>query len=141
MNDAFQLDERLAADSLELLDGPLSLIRLMNDANYPWLVLVPRRPGLRDFHDLDPADLPAMTREIVAASRVLEDSFAPIKINVAALGNQVPQLHVHVIARSESDAAWPKPIWGAVPALAYEVDTLAARREDLRARLAERLSA
>ena len=141
MNDTFHLDERLAADSQDLLEGPLSLIRLMNDANYPWLVLVPQRPGLRDFHDLDAADLPAMTREIVAASRVLEDSFAPIKINVAALGNQVPQLHVHVIARLEADAAWPKPVWGVVPALPYDADALAARRDDLRARLAEQLSA
>ncbi len=116
--------------------GPLSQILLMKDANFPWLVLVPQRPGLRDFHDLDAADLALATREIVAASRVFEDSLRPDKINVAALGNQVPQLHVHVIARFHDDPAWPKPVWGVLPPKDYAPDALAARVEALRSALA-----
>lgn len=123
----FQLHERLAADCVAVTTGPLSQLLLMKDANYPWLVLVPQRPGLRDFHDLDPADLPAAAREIVAASHILEDSLRPDKINVAALGNQVPQLHVHVIARFHDDPAWPNPIWGVLPPKDYAPDALAAR--------------
>ena len=131
----FQLHERLAADTVPVTVGPLSQILLMTDANFPWLVLVPQRPGLRDFHDLEPADLALATREIVAASRVFEDSLRPDKINVAALGNQVPQLHVHVIARFHDDPAWPKPVWGVLPPKAYESDALAARVEALRSAL------
>ncbi len=115
--------------------GPLSQILLMKDANFPWLVLVPQRTGLRDFHDLEPADLALATREIVAASRVFEDSLRPDKINVAALGNQVPQLHVHVIARFHDDPAWPKPVWGVLPPKAYAPETLAAQVDAFRSAL------
>ncbi len=132
MSDDFQLHEKLAADTLEVARWPLSLVLLMNDATYPWLILVPRRDGLRDFHDLADADLPAMTGEIVRASRLLQDSFQPHKINVAALGNQVPQLHVHVIARFTDDAAWPGPVWGVVPAAPYAPAALEERLKLLR---------
>lgn len=128
----FELHERLAADTIEVEHWALSSVLLMNDSSYPWLVLVPRRPGLRDFHDLAPDDLPAMTAEIVRASRLLQDSFRPIKINVAALGNQVPQLHVHVIARFESDPAWPGPVWGVVPPAPYGPEALEDRLVMLR---------
>ena len=119
--------------------GPLSQILLMKDANFPWLVLVPQRPGLRDFHDLEPADLALATREIVAASRVFEDSLRPDKINVAALGNQVPQLHVHVIARFHDDPAWPKPVWGVLRPKEYAPETLAAQVDAFRSALDLRL--
>ena len=135
----FQLHERLAADCVPVTTGPLSQILLMKDANFPWLVLVPQRPGLRDFHDLEPDDLALATREIVAASRVFEDSLRPDKINVAALGNQVPQLHVHVIARFHDDPAWPKPVWGVLPPKEYEPETLAAQIEAFRSALARQL--
>ncbi|MCG8593149.1 MAG: HIT domain-containing protein [Kiloniellales bacterium] len=123
----FQLHERLAADCVAVTAGPLSQVLLMKDANFPWLVLVPQRAGLRDFHDLAPADLTTATREIVAASRVLQDSLRPDKINVAALGNQVPQLHVHVIARFHDDPAWPNPVWGVLPPEDYAPDALTTR--------------
>jgi diadenosine tetraphosphate (Ap4A) HIT family hydrolase len=123
---AFELDPKLAADTSEVARWELCRVLLMNDANYPWLILVPARPGLRDFHDLAAEDLPAMTDEIVRASKALEALFDPVKLNVAALGNQVPQLHIHVIARRADDPAWPKPVWGAAPARPYDE---AARNE------------
>jgi len=138
MTDAFRLDERLRADTVEVDSWDLSLVLLMNDANYPWLVLVPRRPGLRDFHDLVPPDLLRLTAEIVRASNLLISLFPaerkPDKMNVAALGNQVPQLHVHVIARFTDDPAWPRPVWGVVPARPYDDRALAERLRRLRGR-------
>ncbi len=116
----FELDARLAADTVEVARWELCRVLLMNDANYPWLILVPARWGLRDFHELEPDEMSTMTTEIVRASKTLEALFDPVKLNVAALGNQVAQLHVHVIARREDDPAWPKPVWGAAPARAYD---------------------
>jgi diadenosine tetraphosphate (Ap4A) HIT family hydrolase len=136
MTDVFQLDERLRADTVEVERWDLSLVLLMNDANYPWLILVPQRPGLRDFHDLVGPDLLRLTAEIVRASNRLialfPDDHKPVKMNVAALGNQVPQLHVHVIARFADDPAWPKPVWGAVPPQPYSEAALKQRLKRLR---------
>jgi len=129
---AFELDAKLAADTVEVARWELCRVLLMNDANYPWLILVPARAGLRDFHDLAADDLSAMTAEIVRASKALQSLFDPVKLNVAALGNQVPQLHVHVIARREDDPAWPKPVWGAVPATVYDEAARNARIAQLR---------
>ncbi|MEK9662333.1 MAG: HIT family protein, partial [Alphaproteobacteria bacterium] len=98
--------------------------------------LVPQRPGLSDFHDLSGADMNATVAEIGAASRALQALYAADKINVAALGNMVPQLHIHVIARHVADPAWPKPVWGVVPAVPYDATALAARIGELRAALA-----
>ncbi len=126
-SDSFLLHERLAMDCEEVLDWPLCRVLLARDANYPWLILVPRRLGLRDFHNLAGDDLAQASREIVWASETLETLFQADKLNVAALGNQVPQLHIHVIARFHDDEAWPGPIWGVAPALAYEPDLLASR--------------
>jgi len=128
----FELHPQLAADSVPVCSWPLCEVLLLNDANYPWLVLVPARDGLRDFHDLSPDDMIAAGREISRASEALVELFAPDKINVAALGNMVPQLHIHVIARFTDDAAWPNPIWGVVPGEAYAPDALEARLADLR---------
>lgn len=138
MLDDFQLDDRLRADTVAVEDWDLSRVLLMNDASYPWLILVPRRAGLRDFHDLVGPDLLRLTAEIVRASNKLIALFPedgkPDKINVAALGNQVPQLHVHVIARFTTDPAWPKPVWGVVPARPYDKTALAERLARLRGR-------
>lgn len=114
MNDAaiFQLDPRLEADSFPVGELSLATLRLMNDARFPWLILVPRRPGLAELIDLDETDRAQLTREIDAASRALKQLTACDKLNVAALGNMVRQLHIHVIARFASDAAWPGPVWG-----------------------------
>jgi len=112
LHDAFQLHERLAADTWTVKDLALCRVLLMNDRRYPWLVLVPRRAGLRDFHEVAVADKATFQSEIDQASVFLKEMTGALKINVAALGNMVPQLHVHVIARFVSDAAWPKPVWG-----------------------------
>ncbi len=128
----FELHPQLAADTVEVARWNCCCVLLMNDAAYPWLILVPQRPGLRDFHDLAPADLEVATAEIVRASKALEQLFQPIKINVAALGNMVPQLHIHVIARFEDDPAWPKPVWGVAPAESYGAEALGERLAALR---------
>ena len=132
----FQLDPRLEDDTVDVARFVLCRVRLMRDARYPWLVLVPARPGLREIHDLDTADRTLLIDEIARASRVLETLHAPGKINVGALGNIVAQLHVHVIARREGDAAWPGPVWGQGAPVAYGDDALAAMRGKLTAAFA-----
>lgn len=119
---SFSLNPRLEGDSLPILDLPLCTVRLMKDANYPWLLLIPRVSDLVEIIDLDDADQVQLMREIAAASQVLRKATDCEKLNVGALGNQVPQLHVHVIGRFRSDPAWPGPIWGAVPPVPYEPD-------------------
>src|SRR5579863_5505711 len=98
MTDAFALHPRLAADSTQIARWQLSRVLLMNDARFPWLILVPERPSLREIHDLAAIDRAILVEEVARASRLLQDCLKADKINVAALGNQVPQLHVHVIA-------------------------------------------
>jgi len=115
----FTLDPRLAADTAPVGDLALSRVLLMNDANYPWLILVPRLPDVTELIDLEENAQVQLTAEIARASAALKAVTACDKLNVAALGNVVPQLHVHVIARRRDDAAWPKPVWGAAPAKAY----------------------
>jgi len=110
----------------------LSRVLLMNDSSYPWLILVPERAGLREFYELDPMDRYRLSDEIVLASDVLRSLYNPDKLNVAALGNQVPQLHLHVIARRVTDAAWPGPVWGKVPAVPYGKKNLTRRLDELR---------
>lgn len=125
----FSLHPQLAKDCLDL--GRLGLCRLllMNDANYPWFILVPEREGLRELHELDDADRARLWEESALLSRTLVDGFAPDKLNVAALGNQVPQLHVHHIVRYRHDPAWPNPVWGKLAPKPYygaEAEKLAA---------------
>ena len=109
---AFILDDRLASDTIDLLDLPLCRILLMNDRRFPWLILVPRYNGLSEIHDLSVSDQSTLIFEVTSASKTLEKLFKPEKINVAALGNMVSQLHIHVIARFKEDKAWPNPVWG-----------------------------
>ena len=115
MSTAFALDPRLAADSIALADWPLCLVRLMDDGRFPWLLLVPARPDLREIHDLPAEERGALVEEIARAGRLMQSAFHAEKVNTAALGNQVAQLHIHVIARFAGDAAWPNPIWSAGP--------------------------
>lgn len=107
----FELDEHLANDTVKVGDMPLSIVLLMNDARFPWAILVPRRAGLVEFHDLTPADRHDLMDEAAAASAALQKLSGATKMNVAALGNVVRQLHVHVVARREDDDAWPRPVW------------------------------
>jgi diadenosine tetraphosphate (Ap4A) HIT family hydrolase len=125
----FQLDPRLDADTLPLLELGLSSLRLMNDARYPWVILVPRVAGVAEILDLPIPDQLRLWDEIRLTSHVLREETGCTKLNIAVLGNQVPQLHVHVIARFPSDEAWPKPVWGVHPPLPYEPD---AARERIR---------
>jgi diadenosine tetraphosphate (Ap4A) HIT family hydrolase len=128
----WSLHPQLAADTAFVASLELCDVLLMNDANYPWLVLVPRVDGMRDLVDLDEAAQLQLMREISTVSHALKSLYAPHKLNVAALGNQVAQLHVHVIARQTDDAAWPTPVWGRVPARPYDATALAARVQMLR---------
>jgi diadenosine tetraphosphate (Ap4A) HIT family hydrolase len=117
---SWSLHPQLANDTFGIGDLPLSRVLLMNDANYPWLILVPRRPDIVEIIDLDEAQQPHLMSEIALVAGVLRDVTACDKLNIAAIGNVVPQLHVHVVARRRGDAAWPRPVWGALPARAYE---------------------
>lgn len=128
----FHLDPRLADDSHPVAQLPLCDLRLMDDSHHPWLVLVPRVAGARELVDLPDAQLQVLVQEIALASRLLQRHFAPDKLNVAALGNLVPQLHVHVIARYAGDVAWPRPVWGHVAALPYTPEALVERVAILR---------
>lgn len=132
---AHSLHPQLAADSHPVAALPLCDVRLMDDDNYPWLVLVPRVPGARELLDLDHGQRAALMEEVARCGQLLMDVFQPHKLNVAALGNMVPQLHVHVIARFEGDPAWPAPVWGRVAARPYAPEALVARVRELRAAL------
>ena len=114
------LDPRLERDTAAVGDLPLARTLVMNDANYPWLILVPRHVGAVELIDLSNEQQAQLMDEISMLSRVLKDVTACDKLNVATIGNAVPQLHIHIVARHRSDAAWPKPVWGAVPVRAYE---------------------
>jgi len=131
----WSLHPQLAKDAVSVGDLPLSRLLLSKDANYPWLILVPRQADAVEIIDLDPADCARLMTEISQVSEMLRDITGCDKLNVAALGNQVPQLHVHIIARRKSDAAWPRPVWGMVPALDYDPKTLQTFVETLRHRL------
>ena len=108
----FTLDSRLAADTLPIGDLPLCSALLLDDARFPWFVLVPRRAGVTEVTDLSDEDVTALMGEIRVATRVMLELAKPDKVNVAALGNIVAQLHVHVVGRFRSDPAWPGPVWG-----------------------------
>ncbi len=132
---AFKLHAQLAADTFMVGDLPLSRLLLMNDARFPWCILVPRRQGLRDLHELDSADGAQAFVEIRQLSMVLLTLSDVDKINVGALGNRVPQLHIHVIARRTTDAAWPDPVWGSGPPRPYAPNDTEALLNNLRATL------
>lgn len=133
----FTLHERLAADTLEVTRWPLSLVLLMNARQWPWLVLVPQRASIRELHDLSPEDQVILMQEISRASRTLAALAKPDKINVGALGNLVPQLHVHVVARYKTDPAWPKPVWGSVAPQPYAVPELQSWLRRLKSAVAD----
>jgi len=124
---SFLLHEKLQGDTIEVARLDLSLLLLMNARQWPWLILVPQRPGIREIHELTPDDRAILMEEISRCSTLLAELFRPDKINIGALGNIVPQLHVHIIARSTADPAWPKPVWGAIAPEPYAPDDLASR--------------
>ena len=131
----FLLDPRLAADSLFLADGPLSQIRLMDDARYPWLLLVPRVADIAELVELDGNQQRLLLAEINQAGRLLRNEPGVEKLNVGALGNVVRQFHVHLVGRHAGDPAWPGPVWGNGTALRFSAAQRAERIEAWRQRL------
>jgi diadenosine tetraphosphate (Ap4A) HIT family hydrolase len=130
MSAAFEVAERIEADSVWIVELALCQVRLMDDRRFPWLLLLPRKPGLEEWTELDDAELAKLSVEIKHAGAALGAVSAFDKLNVGALGNIVRQMHVHVIGRSVGDAAWPGPVWGQgtrEPYSAAERDALASR--------------
>ncbi|MCR8921156.1 HIT domain-containing protein [Dasania sp. GY-MA-18] len=133
----FELHPQLAKDCVHLGDFPLCQVLLNRDSHYPWLILVPRREDISEIYQLDGSDQQQLLKESSALSASLMEHCNADKMNVAALGNMVPQLHVHHIARFKTDIAWPNPVWGFAPALAYSEQNLALAVSRLRAELAK----
>jgi diadenosine tetraphosphate (Ap4A) HIT family hydrolase len=129
------LHPQLAADTVALSDLPLTRVLLAKDANYPWLILVPRRTEVSELIDLEENEQVQLLGEIATCAQVLKETVPCDKLNIAALGNMVAQLHVHVIARTKNDAAWPKPVWGAAAPRAYDAAEMEALLTKLRSRL------
>ncbi|WP_266160718.1 HIT domain-containing protein [Dyella silvatica] len=131
----FVLDPRLRADTVFVVALTLCDILLMNDTRFAWLVMVPRRAGLVEVSDLGSDGQALLWHEVQRVASVLREIAPCDKLNIGALGNIVRQLHVHVVARCEGDAAWPGPVWGSGTATPYSVEAMAERIELLRARL------
>jgi diadenosine tetraphosphate (Ap4A) HIT family hydrolase len=129
----FILHPTLARDTVEVTRLSLCRVLLMKDRRFPWLLLVPERKSVREIHELSAADRQILIEEVAQASQVLSRLFHPDKLNVGALGNIVPQLHIHLVARTTTDPAWPGPVWGFGPAEAYAEGEL----EEIRERIAE----
>ena len=117
MTSAFSLHPQLAADTLHVGDFPLCRLLLMKDARYPWFILVPMQADLEELFDLSGCEQAQFWRECRALGKAMAQAFQPHKLNVAAIGNIVRQLHIHHVARYQQDDCWPKPVWGQLPAL------------------------
>jgi diadenosine tetraphosphate (Ap4A) HIT family hydrolase len=125
----FELDPRLKQDCVILGQFPLSLLLLMNDSRYPWFILVPRRAGIREIFQLAEADRHQLLAESCSLAEALAADFALDKLNIAAIGNLVPQLHLHHVVRYQADASWPAPVWGKLPAIRYDASELIGLRQ------------
>jgi len=128
----YKLDPRLAADTVSIGEWPLCEVLLMNDSQFPWLILVPKLAGIRELSELSEDQSLQLLAESRLCQKVMMELFSPYKMNVAALGNVVEQLHIHHIARQQNDVAWPAPVWGRQPVQPYDADTLKTRCEQLR---------
>tara|TARA_B100002049_G_C15974494_1_gene330198 strand:+ start:328 stop:738 length:411 start_codon:yes stop_codon:yes gene_type:complete len=131
----FELDERLERDTCVIGELALCRVLLMNDAQFAWVILVPRIEGLTELIELNPSQELEFWQESRRVSQMLNELYSPHKLNIAALGNVVSQLHIHHIARFKHDVAWPQPVWGRQPAVPYEADALAERLTQMRAYL------
>lgn len=131
---SFTLDERLAGDTVEVCQLELCYVGLLKDARYLWLVLVPKQSGLVEVIDLDEKARALLWREVEQCCSVLQSLYPQAKLNIGALGNIVRQLHIHIIARHEGDAAWPGPVWGYGDAVTYEAAELSKILKQLRAK-------
>ena len=140
MSNPFELDPRLAADTFLVGETPLNQVLLMNDARYPWLILVPRRGDTTEPFELSEVDQAQLWRESMRLGQAMKAHFAADKLNIAALGNQVAQLHVHPVARFHTDDAWPGPVWGIGSTVPYSDTRLDALMDDLRSLFRQPLS-
>ncbi|HLT04634.1 MAG TPA: HIT domain-containing protein [Pseudomonas sp.] len=127
----FVLAEQLQNDTLTIGDFPLCRLLLMNDRQYPWFILVPRREDVSELFQLDEPDQRQLWKETTQLAESLKDTFKADKMNIATLGNMVSQLHMHVIVRRKDDPAWPAPVWGKHPARPYAEEELRSIREKL----------
>lgn len=130
-NSGFVLAPEIERDSIWLSDWPLCQLRVQNDTNYPWFILIPRREAMVEIIDLTVAEQGQLWRESAHLSVFLKTEFQAKKLNIAALGNMVPQLHLHHIVRYQNDAAWPAPVWGKVTAQAYSETALQQLKQKL----------
>lgn len=133
IHNMFELHPQLAKDCIEVCDLQLCKVLLMNDQQYPWFILVPMKNDIKEVIDLTEAEQQLLWQESAKISHVLKDTFSPDKLNVAALGNMVPQLHVHHVARFTNDIAWPGPIWGVKPPVPYSADEIAKLKSSISA--------
>lgn len=131
----FELDAKLESDTEPLMWLGLCELRVMNDQRWPWLILIPQRPGIEEIHDMTPLDQAMLTFETNMVAAALKNTTGCTKINSGALGNIVRQLHVHIIARNENDAAWPGPVWGHGLREPYEPKNLRPFIEKIKAAL------
>ena len=127
----FSLNSRLKADTIKIADFELSELLLMNDKNYPWFILVPRRANISEIFQLNDQDQTQLYKEISYLSEILQNFYQADKVNIGALGNMVPQLHIHVIMRFKDDIVWPKPVWGLVEAVNYSDEEITQISKDI----------
>jgi len=136
----FELNSILERDSILVGNFALSQLRLINDSQFPWLILVPQRNGVSEIHQLVESDRQLLMSESCLLAEVLHDAFSADKLNIAAIGNKVTQLHVHHVVRFETDLCWPEPVWGKVPAVPYNEQTLADVLQKIRSLLNDDLT-
>ncbi len=136
----FEIHPQLQQDTYPVGRMALSRQLLMNDSNYPWFILVPERVGITEWFELEQEDQQLLLTESMAVSRAIREVFMPDKINVAALGNVVPQLHLHHVARYRNDPSWPAPVWGATSAVPYMEESWHEMASRLRDALGDQLS-
>jgi len=135
MSSPWSLHPQLAKDTINVGDLPLSRVLIIRDSNYPWLLLVPRREEVSDITDLNEVEQAQLMTEINRVGVALKAITKPEKLNIAALGNVVSQLHIHIIARRTTDAAWPRPVWGVAPPEPFDPNELEAFTQALRKRI------
>jgi len=135
----FKLHPQLASDTIELGDLPISKVLLMNEAQFPWFILVPMRAEVKELHELSDADAKLVSQESLTIGRFMMAHFKGEKLNTAALGNLVPQLHIHHIVRFDNDAAWPKPVWGNIAAQPYDERELGTLSNSLKTLISARI--
>ena len=132
----FTIDTKLATDTIDLGSLTLCEVLLMNDSRFPWIILVPKIPNLQDFHELPSRFRDVLSQEIETVSTVIQKLWQVDKMNVAALGNQVSQLHIHVIGRRRTDEAWPNPVWGHGTSCPYSASDISKVIQSLKDQLA-----